>query len=317
VYAQRIDAQGSARWASNGIALSVGISPWHPSSVICCGGGSSAAIFYWVEGQRPIGHAHRIDTAGTFLWGTSGVAFDSAGAGGPRRLSPDGEGGAFVGNGRFVHHVDHNGVKLWGPGGVKFTSQPRTLESTQAPSAGMGLWNFYQSWIPGEERFIFGQWIDGAGQKRWGVDGIRVSNFFSTQQYAKAVSYGDGSCYVTWEDFRSGHWSIFVSRFDTLGKLTSYIAPDTEIDSMPKLGQNYPNPFNNETTIKYFLPHSTWTSLSIYDLLGRRITSYHEPDEGPGEHTILFSANNLATGMYILRLITSHSAQTKTMLLIH
>ncbi|MFN7014695.1 MAG: T9SS type A sorting domain-containing protein, partial [Bacteroidia bacterium] len=43
---------------------------------------------------------------------------------------------------------------------------------------------------------------------------------------------------------------------------------------MPKqfsLYQNFPNPFNPGTTISFDLPKSTLVTLTIYDILGRKI----------------------------------------------
>jgi hypothetical protein len=37
------------------------------------------------------------------------------------------------------------------------------------------------------------------------------------------------------------------------------------------LNQNYPNPFNTYTTIKFDIPVSSNTNLSVYDITGRKV----------------------------------------------
>ena len=314
-YAQRLDAGGTARWGLNGMQISEPTDEW-PFGVVCCEADPSSGVFFWgmATGGRPDGHAQKIDTSGAFLWGTTGVVFDSVGAGGVRRLSPDDAGGTFVGHGLFVQHVDRNAQKLWPAVGVKFTSLPWNLESSQAPSPSGGLWNFWQSLQ--EEKFIYGQYIDPSGIRRWGTTGIRMSNFQKRQQYPKALSNNDGTCYVTWEEFRHGHWTVYVSRYDTLGKLTSVREESREFGERPRLDQNYPNPFNGETVISYYLPRPTVVKLSVHDILGREVALIDRPDMGEGEHLFRYSGKDLASGIYILRLITAYSSQAIAMLLL-
>ncbi len=69
-----------------------------------------------------------------------------------------------------------------------------------------------------------------------------------------------------------------------------------------RLYQNYPNPFNASTTIRYSLPERTHTSLTVYDILGRRVKSLVEGELDAGMHTATFNAHTISSGVYYYRL---------------
>ena len=84
------------------------------------------------------------------------------------------------------------------------------------------------------------------------------------------------------------------------------------------LSQNYPNPFNPTTTIAYSIPVGTYgrTSLRVYDMLGREVTTLMNEVKQPGNHSILWDARDMASGVYFYRLEAGTFVQTKKMILI-
>ncbi|MFH1011218.1 MAG: T9SS type A sorting domain-containing protein [bacterium] len=68
------------------------------------------------------------------------------------------------------------------------------------------------------------------------------------------------------------------------------------------LYQNHPNPFNPETSISYDLKESGIVTLKVYDMLGREIATLVNGEREAGRHTILFSAANLPSGVYLYRM---------------
>lgn len=91
---------------------------------------------------------------------------------------------------------------------------------------------------------------------------------------------------------------------------------DIDIVSNFSLGQNYPNPFNPETTISFTLPESGYTSLKIYDVLGREIKIVKDQYLSSGKYTLKFNGNNLASGVYIYVLQQGKYIDKKKMLLL-
>jgi len=72
------------------------------------------------------------------------------------------------------------------------------------------------------------------------------------------------------------------------------------------LHQNYPNPFNPSTTIKYAVPKTSLVSIKIYDLTGQEVASLVNEMKEVGTYEIKFDAHNLASGIYIYRMIADN-----------
>jgi photosystem II stability/assembly factor-like uncharacterized protein len=80
--------------------------------------------------------------------------------------------------------------------------------------------------------------------------------------------------------------------------------------------QNFPNPFNNTTTIQYEIPANTKVSIKIYDILGKEVRTVYEGEKTPGRYFTIIDGTNLASGVYLVRLVTNDYTKTiKTVLL--
>jgi hypothetical protein len=82
------------------------------------------------------------------------------------------------------------------------------------------------------------------------------------------------------------------------------------------LCQNYPNPFNPTTTIQLELPKKEDVRLSIYNLLGQKVTTLVETTLDAGYHQFEWNASGMASGTYLYQLETGNSVQTKKLLLL-
>lgn len=81
------------------------------------------------------------------------------------------------------------------------------------------------------------------------------------------------------------------------------IAKPVQQPSNFKLAQNYPNPFNPSTNISYTLPVSSKVTLTVYDIMGRKVAQLiSDAIQGSGNHVLTFKADNLASGTYFYRL---------------
>jgi hypothetical protein len=83
-----------------------------------------------------------------------------------------------------------------------------------------------------------------------------------------------------------------------------------------ELFQNYPNPFNPTTSISYFIPKGGIVSLNIYDILGREIKLLLNDFISTGEHTVVFDASNLSSGIYFYELKAGNYMSVKKMMLL-
>jgi hypothetical protein len=83
------------------------------------------------------------------------------------------------------------------------------------------------------------------------------------------------------------------------------------------LNQNYPNPFNPSTTITFNLTKQSNVRLMIYNMLGQQIITLVDAIKNPGEHSLIFNASNLASGVYFYSIqLDNNSLVTRKMLLI-
>ncbi|MBU0508106.1 T9SS type A sorting domain-containing protein [bacterium] len=81
------------------------------------------------------------------------------------------------------------------------------------------------------------------------------------------------------------------------------------------LADNYPNPFNPETRIRFSLPEGGFTSLKVYDAIGREVATLANGHYSAGQHAVVFRANDLPTGLYFYKLTAGGSSITKKMVL--
>lgn len=91
---------------------------------------------------------------------------------------------------------------------------------------------------------------------------------------------------------------------------------DIEKPSGFVLNQNYPNPFNPTTTISFELVQSAFTTLKVYDALGREIATLFSGVKSQGVHTHTFNASGLNSGIYFYELNAGNNVQRKSMMLI-
>jgi hypothetical protein len=83
-----------------------------------------------------------------------------------------------------------------------------------------------------------------------------------------------------------------------------------------ELAQNYPNPFNPSTNIVFGIPTPSKVTLTVYDITGKRVVTLADGNFNAGNHTIVFNANALASGLYFYSLVTPDKVLHRKMLLV-
>ncbi len=99
---------------------------------------------------------------------------------------------------------------------------------------------------------------------------------------------------------------------------------DSDDNRLPKevaLHDNYPNPFNPATAITFELPQEAKVELSVYNLLGERVTTLTDSRMRAGIHRVTWAGRDdngrdLPSGVYFYRLNTEEKDITKRMVLI-
>ncbi len=98
--------------------------------------------------------------------------------------------------------------------------------------------------------------------------------------------------------------------------ITSIEQPERSLEpARYVLHQNYPNPFNPTTTIRYELAKTGPVTLTVWNVLGRRVAVLANGTEPKGMHQVSFDASRLSSGVYFYRLQAGDKVLVKKMLL--
>jgi hypothetical protein len=89
-----------------------------------------------------------------------------------------------------------------------------------------------------------------------------------------------------------------------------------EVPAAFALEQNYPNPFNPSTNISYSIPENGKVILEVYNIQGQKVSTLVNEQKSAGSYSVTFDASNLASGVYMYRLVSKNSVQVRKMLLI-
>ena len=87
----------------------------------------------------------------------------------------------------------------------------------------------------------------------------------------------------------------------------------TNIPSVFGLSQNYPNPFNPSTKISFQVPEKSNVNVSIYDILGNKISTLVNETKQPGQYDVTFDASRLSSGVYFYKMQADKFEVTKKM----
>ncbi len=153
-----------------------------------------------------------------------------------------------------------------------------------------------------------------------------------------AATYGGGvyvskDSGVTWIDANSGLPSHNIQSVGISRKGQAYAATqnagvfvaenatsikgvENTIPSKYTLCQNYPNPFNPSTVISYQLPTASIVVLKVFDVLGRQVQTLVNERQSAGDHSVIFDAAKLPTGVYFYRLEAGTYHDTRKLLLL-
>ena len=83
-----------------------------------------------------------------------------------------------------------------------------------------------------------------------------------------------------------------------------------------ELTQNYPNPFNPNTNIRFSIPTTAFTRLSVYDELGREVTKLVESKLEAGVYELDWDGSGFSSGVYYYKLESNSFSETRKMFLL-
>jgi len=98
------------------------------------------------------------------------------------------------------------------------------------------------------------------------------------------------------------------------------IGKNTKLSSFPIL-YNYPNPFNPVTHLRYNLPEDALVNITIYDMMGRQVSTLVSSQQTAGFKSVVWNATNdkgtsVSAGLYLYTIEAGQYRQTKKMVLL-
>ena len=98
------------------------------------------------------------------------------------------------------------------------------------------------------------------------------------------------------------------------------IGKNTKPASFPIL-YNYPNPFNPVTHLRYNLPEDALVNITIYDMMGRQVSTLVSSQQTAGFKSVVWNADNdkgtsVSAGLYLYTIEAGQYRQTKKMVLL-
>ncbi len=110
------------------------------------------------------------------------------------------------------------------------------------------------------------------------------------------------------------HDNLHTKNYNFVDNVTGINNEESSLPQNYILKQNYPNPFNSSTTIEFDVPRNEDVTISVYDILGRKLL---EPVSGivpAGRHSIAVDLSELSSGLYFYILKTDNISIRRKMM---
>lgn len=230
IYAQRLNASGTALWTANGLAVCT--APDYQNYPAILADGAGGAFVAWSDYRNSAAtsydlYAQHVFAGGGVAWSANGLSFCVAS--GPQYMSSlvgDGSGGFYAlwsdyrtalgSNDLYMQRVSGAGVQQWVANGVVVCSAAGDQYSGPLVTDGTGTvftcWTDLRAAGGGTNFDIYAQAFNTAGSAYWGANGVGVSTNTAQQRYPQMALDGVGGVFVAWTDTRNGATNDFYAQ---------------------------------------------------------------------------------------------------------
>jgi hypothetical protein len=162
--------------------------------------------------------------------------------------------------------------------------------------------------------------VDAAGDTLWSYSHEHAASTSDEARYVHQMNTGEIYLIGTRGVSAPGEWrDYWVVKLDEA--LDVPHSDNNLFPSSPVLKQNYPNPFNPSTTIEYTLQSRSNVTITLFDILGRKVKTIFDQTMPVGKHSVTWDGtdidnNMVATGVYFYRIKAGDFVETKKMLLL-
>lgn len=209
------------------------------------------------------------------------------------------------GSDAFLSRADNDGNILW----TRTYGDDREDSGgclALMPDGGYVIGGSRARWDTGWDVFVIR--TDSLGNEEWSRDFGEAGD---DRGMGVTCGFDGGIVVAGWTSSYGGGWlDVYLIKFE--GFAVS-VDNETTLPGSASLEQNYPNPFNAKTEIGYFIPYDGHVSLTIFDVLGRKIESLIDEAQKAGNHNVVWNAGDNPSGIYFYTIRAGESRETRRM----
>jgi len=300
VYAQLVDSSGSAKWILNGEPICVKIGMQRLAKL--CENNFGGAIIKWNDRTDSITYAQSLDSIGNMQWGSNGINLNAGYSGYIKSILF----GGGVSNVYNAQYIDYLGNIKWGDGvllhgdttGGQFGSSSDQLGNLFV------LWDELRNSTFYSDQYV--QKVDTNGNILWGLKGTAVCTLkMEYETYPQITGDGVGGAIATWYGSPiNGDNHIWAQRVYSNGIPGGVSGTNISIYEPIDINFNvYPNPAVNSAKINFTIAQSGCADLSIYNIIGQKVSNIYKGYLAQGKHTYQINLlnrqnNKLSNGVY-------------------
>ncbi|MBI5710696.1 MAG: hypothetical protein HZC42_10390, partial [Candidatus Eisenbacteria bacterium] len=225
IYAQRLDANGTALWGAGGVAVSQ--ASGDQTAPRLARDGSGGAWIVWTDGRNGAAntdiYCRRVNAAGVPQSTADGVAVCAAtGNQSTPRIAMDGLLGAGAimtwrdertdGGDIYAQRILNTSVVSWAANGVVVCNAASTQQvPAMCSDGGTGVivvWNDNRSGAD-----LYAQRVWSSGTVAWTANGVPVCSAINQQSQPQIIQDGRGGVIAVFNDYRNGGSDIYAQRF--------------------------------------------------------------------------------------------------------
>ena len=249
IYAQKINANGTAQWTANGIPICTAANSQYNSALVSNGAGG--AIITWQDKRDGVLdiYAQHINSSGTVSWTTNGIPIcTSAGIQENPAIAGDGTSGAFItwqDNRKgtllindydiYTQRINASGSVLWADNGISICdfsgNQVNPVIINDNTNGVIITWVDVRNGI---DLDIYAQRLSVEGIVLWTNNGVAICSATDSQVYPFLVDDGAGGAIITWYDYRAGEYDVYTQRINMNGNVmwtTDGVPISTEVNA--------------------------------------------------------------------------------------
>ena len=158
--------------------------------------------------------------------------------------------------------------------------------------------------------------------QKFEVERSTDNNNWTVLSSVKAAGNSNAKVNYTYTDksqLSQGKYYYRLKQYDNDGAFRVFNIVEVNYTNIPLsfgLNQNYPNPFNPSTRISFQVPEKSNVNVSVYDILGNKVTTLVNETKQPGQYDITFDASHLSSGVYFYKMQADKFEVTKKMTVI-